>query len=164
MVWVWSWLCLSYAHNLYKISHKIWHFRLFLEIIHNSPDSTEIELTKEGQWHVTGTEDNDENSCNSPNHEPQETEGKLSGHGSSWPSSTILNMFNARGFRNCIVKIWGSLSHKLFLLNDCRLGTNSVILGEGRKADYPFFLLCPPSLKYQRIFLEPCTVAWNWHC
>lgn len=53
-----------------------WYCRLFLEIIHNSPDSTEIELTKDGRWHVTGTEDIDENSCSSPQLETQESQGK----------------------------------------------------------------------------------------
>lgn len=49
---------------------------LFLEIVHNSPDSTEIELTKDGLWHITGTEDVDENSCGSPRAEAHEMPGK----------------------------------------------------------------------------------------
>jgi len=39
--------------------------RLFTEILRDSVDSTEIELRKDGRWHVTKTDDS-EDECNSP--------------------------------------------------------------------------------------------------
>lgn len=42
--------------------------RLFSDVITNAPDATEIELTKDGRWHVTKTEEvDDDTPCHSPN-------------------------------------------------------------------------------------------------
>lgn len=41
---------------------------LFSDVIANAPDATEIELTKDGRWHVTKTEEvDDDTPCHSPN-------------------------------------------------------------------------------------------------
>lgn len=52
--------------------------RLFTDILADSLDSTEIELTKDGHWHVTKTEEADDDTpCHSPKPE-QTVEGLLS--------------------------------------------------------------------------------------
>lgn len=46
--------------------------RLFTDILADSLDSTEIELTKDGHWHVTKTEEADDDTpCHSP--KPEQT-------------------------------------------------------------------------------------------
>ena len=79
-----------------------YYCRLFTDILADSSDSTEIELTKDGRWHVTKTEEADDDTpCHSPKPE-QTVEGlKICCHRRICAFSFVSLLFELLGQTTC---------------------------------------------------------------